>query len=316
MWFRNASFFALGEGLDLARLADALGKRPFQPCGGLDWFREGWVPAAAHREGMVYSTQDHHLIRLLREDKILPPAAINKALAEKVAAVEEQERRKVGRKERLALKEQVTDELLPKVLTKESGVLAFISGGWLVVDAGAASKAEGLVSKLREALPPFPAALPRTKTAAHAAMTDWLAAGAVPDGFELDEDALLKDGSENGAVVRVSRIDLTSDEIRQHIATGKQAVKLGLIWNEKIRFQLTDTLQLKRIQFLDVLQDEASQAGDDRDSLFEATILLMTEELVELINALVAALGGLEISQAAPSRAATAAREPAEAPWA
>ncbi|UTH73747.1 recombination-associated protein RdgC [Chromobacterium sp. IIBBL 290-4] len=307
MWFRNAAIFKLGEPLDAVRLEEALGKRPFQPCGGLDWFSEGWAPAAAHLEGMVYRARERQLVRLRREDKILPPAAIKKALAEKVAEIEAREGRRVGRKERLALKEQVTDDLLPKALMRESSIPAFIAGGWLVVDASASSKAEGLVSKLREALPPFPATLPRTRMAPHAAMTDWLAAGEAPGGFELDEDALLKDSSENGAVVRVSRIDLTSDEIRQHIATGKQVVKLGLIWNEKIRFQLTDTLQLKRIQFLDVLQDEASQAGDDRESLFEATFLLMTEELGELIHALVAALGGLEQSQTVPFTAAAAA---------
>jgi recombination associated protein RdgC len=175
-----------------------------------------------------------------------------------------------------------------------------------MVDSGTASKAEALVSKLREALPHFPAALPRTKLAPHTAMTDWLAAGEAPGGFELDADCELKDGSENGAVVRCSRIDLTSDEIRQHIATGKQATKLGLIWNEKIRFQLTDALQLKRIQFLDVLQEEASQAGDDRESLFAATFLLMSEELGELVSALVEALGGLEDSQALPAAAPAA----------
>jgi recombination associated protein RdgC len=66
---------------------------------------------------------------------------------------------------------------------------------------------------------------------------------------------------------------------------------------------LTDTLQLKRIQFLDVLQEEASQAGDDRESLFEATFTLMSEELGELVDALIEALGGLEDSQANPPQA-------------
>jgi recombination associated protein RdgC len=130
-------------------------------------------------------------------------------------------------------------------------------------------------------------------------MTDWLAAGEAL-WFELDADCELKDGSENGAVIRCTRMDLTADEIRQHIATGKQVTRIGLIWQEKIRFMLTDTLQLKRIQFLDVLQEEASQAGDDRESLFEATFTLMSEELGELVDALIEALGGLEDSQANP----------------
>ncbi|MCD0492304.1 recombination-associated protein RdgC [Chromobacterium violaceum] len=309
VWFNNASIYRLRDLPAEAKLAEALSNRPFNPCAGLDWFSEGWVAPAAHLEEPVFATCGHMLVCLMREDKVLPPAVIRKAVDAKVAEIETKELRKPGRKEKLALKEQITDELLPRAFTKPTRVPALISGGWLIADTGSAPRSEALVSKLREALPPFPAALPRTKIAPHTAMTDWLAAGAAPGGFELDADAVLNDGSANGATVKVSRIDLTSDEIRQHIATGKQATKLGLIWNEKIRFQLTDTLQLKRIQFLDTLQDEASQAGDDRESLFEAIFILMSEELGELVEALVEALGGLEESQAAASVAETTETE-------
>ncbi|AVG17055.1 recombination-associated protein RdgC [Chromobacterium vaccinii] len=313
VWFTNASIYRLGELPTEAKLAEVLAKRPFAPCAGLDWFSEGWVAPAVHLEAPVFVTRGHMLVSLLREDKVLPPAVIRKAVDAKVADIEAKELRKPGRKEKLALKEQITDDLLPRAFTKSGCVSAFMSGSWLIADTSSAPRAEALVSKLREALPPFPAALPRTKIAPHTAMTDWLAAGGAPGAFELDEDAVLRDGSENGAEVRVRRIDLTSDEIRQHIATGKQVAKLGLIWNEKVRFQLTDTLQLKRIQFLDVLQDEASQAGDDRESLFEATFILMSEELAELVEALVAELGGLEENQSAAPIAEKPVAE--EVPW-
>ncbi|OVE49421.1 recombination-associated protein RdgC [Chromobacterium violaceum] len=313
VWFNNASIYRLGEQSMEAKLAEALSKRPFTPCAGLDWFSEGWVVPAAHLDSVVYASRGRLLVRLKRDDKVLPGTVIRDSVEEKVKEIEDKEMRKVGRKEKLALKEQITDDLLPRAFTKSSCVSAFMSGNWLIADTSSTPRAEALVSKLREALPPFPAALPRTRIAPHTAMTDWLAAGKAPGGFELDADAVLRDGSENGAEVRVSRIDLTSDEIRQHIATGKQVTKLGLIWNEKIRFQLTDTLQLKRIQFRDMLQDEASQAGDDRESLFEATFILMSEELGELVEALVEALGGLEESQtAAPVPETTEAEE---VPW-
>ncbi|UTH72557.1 recombination-associated protein RdgC [Chromobacterium sp. IIBBL 290-4] len=317
MWFRQLSFYRLTEknAISADKLLSALEKRPFQPCMGLDWFSEGWVPPASHLGAPLHAGRGSLMVALRREDKVLPASVIRDFVDMKVQEIEDKELRKVGRKEKLALKEQVTDDLLPRAFVRSGRTQAYmdLQRGWLMVDSGASAKAEALVSKLREALPPFPAALPRTKLAPHTAMTDWLAAGEAPGGFELDADCELKDSSENGAIVRCSRIDLTSDEIRQHIATGKQATKLGLIWNEKIRFQLTDTLQLKRIQFLDVLQDEASQAGDDRESLFEATFLLMSEELGELVDALVEALGGLEESQAA-SPAAPAAAAPSNAP--
>ncbi|MFK7090523.1 Recombination-associated protein RdgC [Chromobacterium violaceum] len=313
VWFNNASIYRLGELPTEAKLAEVLAKRPFQPCAGLDWFSEGWVAPAAHQDSVVYTSRGRLLVRLKRDDKVLPGSVIRDTVDAKVKEIEDKEMRKVGRKEKLALKEQITDDLLPRAFTKSGCVSAFMTGSWLIADTSSTPRAEALVSKLREALPPFPAALPRTKIAPHTAMTDWLAAGKAPGAFELDADAVLKDGSANGAEVRVSRIDLTSDEIRQHIATGKQVAKLGLIWNEKIRFQLTDTLQLKRIQFLDVLQDEASQAGDDRESLFEATFILMSEELGELVEALVAELGGLEESQSAAPIAETPVAE--EVPW-
>ncbi|WP_293766915.1 recombination-associated protein RdgC [uncultured Aquitalea sp.] len=325
MWFKQLSFYRLSPDAipDQSQLSDALGKRPFQPCSGLDWFSEGWVSVAGHLDEPVYSARGSLLVSLRREDKVLPAGVIRDVVDMKVADIEARELRKVGRKEKLALKEQVTDDLLPRAFVRSHRLSAYLDTrrGWLMVDSGTASKAEALVTKLREALPPFPAALPRTAIAPHTAMTDWLAGGEAPEGFELDADCELKDSSENGAVVRCSRIDLTADEIRQHIATGKQVTRLGLIWQEKIRFMLTDTLQLKRIQFLDVLQEEASHAGDDRDSLFEATFTLMSEELGELVEALIAALGGLEASQAAPAAAAPERAaadgnaEVADVPW-
>lgn len=303
MWFRQLSFYRLSaeNRTDPADLADALEKRPFQPCSGLDWFSEGWVPPAAHLPVPAHSVRGSTMIALRREDKVLPAAVIRDFLDARIAEIEDKEARKVGRKEKLALKEQITDDLLPRAFTRSSRLTAYLDNerGWLMVDTGTASRAEALISALREALPPFPAALPRTTLAPHTAMTDWVAAGEAPPGFELDAECELKDPTENGAVIRVSRMDLTSDEIRQHLASGKQVTRVGLIWQERIRFVLTDTLQLKRLQFLDVLQEEASQAGDDRETLFEATLLLMSEALGELVEHLVEALGGLSGEQAA-----------------
>ncbi|MDC7714965.1 recombination-associated protein RdgC [Vogesella sp. LYT5W] len=323
MWFRQLSFYHLPapEQIVASKLADALTVRQFQRCSGLDWFSEGWGAPAPHLDEPLYVQRERLLLSLRREDKVLPAGVIRDFLDAKLREIEQQELRKVGRKEKLAMKEQITDDLLPRAFTRTSRTAAYfdLARGWLVVDSGSASKAEALLSNLREAMPPLPATLPRTALSPHTLMTDWLAAGEASGDFVLDSDCELKDSSENGAVVRCTRMDLTADEIRQHIATGKQVTRLGLIWRERIRFTLTDTLQLKKLQFLDVLQEEASQAGDDAASLFEATFLLMSEELGELIDDLVQALGGLQdaASPASPVAApATAAAPAAAAPGA
>jgi DNA recombination-dependent growth factor C len=48
MWFKQLSFYRLnGESLhETGKLSQALEKSPFQHCGGLDWFSEGWVAPA------------------------------------------------------------------------------------------------------------------------------------------------------------------------------------------------------------------------------------------------------------------------------
>ncbi len=136
-----------------------------------------------------------------------------------------------------------------------------------------------------------PASLPNTLLLPGSAMTDWLA-GDVPDGFELDCDAVMRSPGDDGATVRCSRQDLTAREVQKHIETGKVVTQLGLVWRQRIRFVLTDRLELKRLQFLDVLEEQASQAGDDAPALFDATATLMLGELRQLVADLIAALGG------------------------
>lgn len=233
---------------------------------------------------------------LKREEKVLPASVVRDFVDAKVVEIEDKELRKVGRKEKQAIKEQITDDLLPRAFSRSGRTSAYLDGerGWLLVDTGTASRAETLISEIREGVAGFPAKLPKTQLSPATAMTSWLADGAVGYGFELDSECELKAPGEEGAVVRVTRMDLTCDEVRQHIANGKQATRVGLIWNERVRFVLTETLQLKRIQFLDVLQEEASQAGDDAPALFEATFILMQGELGALLTDLIAALGGLQ----------------------
>lgn len=306
MWFKQLSIYVLGNPVDTEALNEQLAKRMYLAPGGLDWFSEGWISPADHLDQPVFTLRDAHaLVSLRRDDKVLPDGVIRDALDKKVAEIEATEQRKVGRKEKLAMKEQITDDLLPRAFSRSSRTNAYLdqSRGFLMVDSASPSKAERLLSALREALPPFPATLPRTKVAPHTLMTDWLAAGEASGDFVLDADATLQDSSENGAKIKISRADLTAEEIRQHIATGKQVTELGLIWRERIRFVLTDQLRLKRVQFLDVLQEEASQAGDDAASLFEATFLLMREELGELVTDLIAAMCGLVEPEAAKEAA-------------
>ncbi len=98
------------------------------------------------------------------------------------------------------------------------------------------------------------------------------------------------------ATVRIAKQDLTEEEVTNHAKTGKVVTQLGLVWQERIRFILTDQLSLKRIQFLEVLQDEAGEQGEDLASLTTASQIIMSENLGALLGELIRYLGGLKQS--------------------
>jgi recombination associated protein RdgC len=90
-------------------------------------------------------------------------------------------------------------------------------------------------------------------------------------------------------VVRYSRHSLDIDEVRQHIATGKQPTRLAMTWNSRVSFVLTETMQIKKLSFLDVVFEGKQVEGEES---FDADAAIATGELSQLIADLIDALGG------------------------
>ena len=300
MFFKQLSFYPLNKANlpEIETIVAKLSEAQFGPCMGLDWFTEGFAPAVVFDELLAFSTGQSHLIALKKEAKVLPSSVIKDVLNEKVSLIEKEEARPVGRKEKMALKEAITDDLLPSAFTKSSRTNALFDygRGYLIVDSASANKAEGMLSKIRQALGGLEATLPHTEISPSTLMTNWLLAGQAEGHFELDSDCVQRGTGDVAATVRIAKQDLTEEEVINHVKTGKVVTQLGLVWQERIRFILTDQLSLKRIQYLDVLQDEASEQGEDLVSLTTASQIIMTENLGALLDELVSHLGGLQKS--------------------
>jgi recombination associated protein RdgC len=70
---------------------------------------------------------------------------------------------------------------------------------------------------------------------------------------------------------------------------------------------LTEKLEIKRLDFLDVVRDQVGEGDkDDAEALFNAEFALMTGELAHLLPAVVAALGGELASAPVETGAVTA----------
>ena len=296
MWFKQLTIYPLNKDKlpDLEMLANKLQEAAFKPCMGLDWDSIGFSSPVSFSPEMVFPAQNTWRIALKKEEKVLPAAVVRDILDEKINEIREIEGRNVGRKEKIELKENITDDLLPRAFTKSSKTEAIIDSqyGFLLINQANSNRAEMLLTKLRDALGGLEAKLPRTQQSPGSLMTEWLLQSSAAGHFELDSDCELKGLGDSAQVVRISHQDLTAEEVVNLVKNGKIVTQLGLCWQDRVRFVLTQDFTLKRIQFLDVVQEEAAGQGDDMQSITFASQILMAEALGELLSELVHHLGG------------------------
>ncbi|WP_417519263.1 recombination-associated protein RdgC [Marinobacter sp.] len=299
MWFRNARVFRFTKPFDISaeELEEKLSGDAFKPCGPQETTRQGWVPPLGkHGEQLVHSANGYHLIALRKEEKILPGPVIKDAVEDKAEAIEIEQGRKVRRKEKDEIKEQVMLEMLPQAFSRNRRCFAYLApqDGVLVVDAGSAKQAEDLASTLRKSLGSLPVRPPVVEQAPAFTFTGWLNETIdLPSAVVLGNECELKDPSEDGGVVRCKGLDLKADEIRNHLEAGMQVTKLAVTWDENVSFILDEELGIRRLKFGDTLQDQLDDVDvDDAAAKFDAAFTLMTLELSKLIPGLLEAMGG------------------------
>ena len=294
MWYKNAIIYLLPDGWQLeAGFAEKLEQAAFTPCMGLDWFSEGFAPPTPFSSDFVFTAQNSNRVCLKHEEKVLPSATVRDLVNGKVAEIKEAEARNVWYEEKQQLKEQITDDLLPRALTQSRRTEAIFDTerGYLLVNEASDKRAEKMLIKLSEALGGLKVAMPHTRESPSSLMTEWLLSGAAEGGFELGFNVLMQGVGDVVPKVKISKKDLTHPEVIQHAKNGMKVVELELEWREQISFTLTQNFALKRIRFSDVLQEEAEQ-GDDTASLMFSSQIIMVEALGEMLDELANLLGG------------------------
>lgn len=295
MWFKNLQLYRLPAPWPVSaeQLEEALKPQAFSAASSLDMQSMGWV-APRPNGGLVHVVGKQMLLLLGREKKLLPNTVINQVTKARAAELEEQQGFRVGRKQMKELKEQVADELRPRAFSIYSSTFVWIDpvNGWLVVDASSSAKAEDVLKLLIKAVDKLPLETLHVVQSPRAAMTEWLAADEAPGGFTVDQDTELQSTGEGKATVRYVRHTLDPEDVRRHIANGKQCTRLAMTWSDRVSFVLTESLAIKRVAPLDVLKEDTDRSGGDEDERFDGDFTLMTAELSRLLADLVLALGG------------------------
>lgn len=296
--FKNVTLFRLAPGWapTLDDMETALDAARFTPCGATQDKSFGWVEPRGQAHGpLVESVDGQRILRFQIETKAVPGALVREKAQEAADHIEATTGRKPRKKETKALREDALLALLPQAFARRSQVWVWIDleHGWLVTDAGSQGKNDEVLSSLVQCFSGFSAALLNTAMTPQTAMTQWLLAETPDDwpaGLAVERECELKSHDEEKSVVRFTRHHLLNDEVRKHIAEGKLPTRLALSWEGRIGFVMTESMQLKKLSFLEgVFEDRPATEGEDR---FDTDVALSTGELRQLMPALIEALGG------------------------
>ncbi|MEO7149729.1 MAG: recombination-associated protein RdgC [Rhodanobacteraceae bacterium] len=291
MFFRNLTLFRFSPAIakSLCDLEVALAKRALRPCGPLETATRGFVsPFGPESEVLAHRIGHTTLFTLGAEEKLLPAAMVNAELGSRLRQAATARDRPVGGRERQRLKAEVMEALLPRAFVRPSRLNAYLDtkNGWLVLDTASRKAAENALIALREALGSFPA-LPLAGTETpRALMTGWLGSGKLAGGLALGDECELRDPA-GGAIMHCRHQELESSEVREHLKRGKQVFQLGLIFDGRIGLVLGEDLVIRKLRFLDVVQDTLDADGrDSATAELDARFALMSGELEKLLQGL------------------------------
>jgi len=299
MWFKHLHLYRLHDApeLDAATLEEALAEHAARPLGGQDPRRLGWTfPGGRADTARLHELQGQRLLSALRQERLLPASVVKEEVDERAAEVETREGRKLRRQEKIAIKEQVVEELLPRAFVRSQKIdLWWDTRRRLIgINASSRTRAEELLDLLRETLGSLKVTPLATQVMPMRAMTQWLTDPASrPADLVLGDQVELKAKGDDG-VLRARQVDLDSDEIQQLLESGRQASKLAVEVEGRLSFVLHDDLALKSIRFGDALIDEANASDDGDDALLrlDTDFVLMAQALGENTERLIAWLGG------------------------
>jgi len=293
MWFKSLSAYRLPPAFsyESAQFFEKLEQARLKPLGPVEPSRFGFIsPYGRDKEVLIHENADFAWFELGGREKVLPGSVVKEACDVKFKLVKERTGKNPGKRQREQIRDDVLLDLLPRAFEKGSRLGAYIDRAekLLVVDTTSDKAAERMISALREAFGTFIAEPIQTEESVGALMTAWIAESRCPEPFMLGDECALVDPIDTACAVKAKRHDLTLDEIREHVKTGKKVSQLALIFDNRLSFVLDDKFKIRKLKFLDVIQDAIKETEGEMDAMTEldTRFTLMTLEVRRLMHAL------------------------------
>lgn len=296
MFFKNLSVYRMPSHwrMTAEQIETALSNHTFTAPLASQALSHGWVPPLDGGTPLVHTVNGQHLMALRTEKKLLPSSVVNRKAKARAIEIEDRQGFRPGRKQMKEIREVIFDELLPKALTTVADTFVWIDpmNGWLIVNTPSKCRSDEVVKWLIKSFEKLPLEMLCLARSPLSIMTEWLSTDEAPANFTIDQDAELRSPGEGHATVRYSNATLDAQDVRTHLAQGKQCTKLALTWNDRISLVVQEDFSIKRVKPLDVLTESLDIGSKDAQERFDSDFALMTGELNGLLSALVEAFGG------------------------
>lgn len=275
---------------------EILARFPARPCAPHESRTMGFTAPCNHStDKLAHHVSGYTLICLETEDRLLPCSVVAEEAEQRAIDLEKLQGYKPGRKQMRELKERVTAELLPKAFTQKRRTLGVFADQFFIVDTSSPARAEMMIDALRGALDALPLSLINTKKRITGEMIQWLL-GITPWGLTVDDFVELEKAEPGKPAIVYKRTTLDESDMRRRIADSYVPRKIGVTLNDRLSFKVDDSLRLKQLTALELMQNDQRHQHDqaeDMAQVFDADVALMVGDLVSAYNFLIAQLGGL-----------------------
>lgn len=294
MWFKQIQLFQLNLSSTLSPtdLTKQLEPLAFEPCMPSFQSSIGWVsPIEAEHAPLVRAINHSLMICLQIEEKVLPAAVIRQELKEKIKQIEKEQERRVYSKEKMALKDEITLNLLPRAFTKLSQLHAYIDtkNKWLILNTTHAAKTEQFLSLFKKSVTDQIQPLELNKLSP--ILTHWLKNQINPGTFAIEKNGVLQDPNQQNRIIRCQQQDLFASGIQALIKDGCEVKQIAMNWQDRVKFIFADNFSLRSIQFQEELITQSHEMSETKQQQFDADFYIMTEtfgnlllDLFELFN--------------------------------
>jgi len=292
--FRNIRYYRFDDHWpdSEAALSEKLEEAGFEPCGPLTERSSGWVPVNTDAgESLARRLNGADLVKLRSQSRILPPAAINEALEQRIDDFRERMQEEPGTRQKRRLKAEIRDELLPKAMLKSDKIWGYIDirDKVIGIDTVQEGVAERFLRRLRAGFGDL-SVRPLLFREPVGDLLTKIFLGNAPKQFALGRECKMLDAVDPGSVVRWTEFDLSDKSIRNHVIGGMHLNQLAIIYDNVLSCVLDENGCLRKLRFLGMDDD----GGDEDDPLtrFDAEFALTAGTLRMLLGDLKKLLGG------------------------